>query len=193
MNGISKGVETLHHDFARLRGVLLEPDKIEQYSPITLVTFVDEQYKKALLLAAVSHFEQRMTAAMRLLLQDELVSGHPLGVLVYNAAINRKFYSWFSWTEDNEKGVNRFFGLFGGEFGTYARNRINADDDLKQSAGSFIRLGNLRNKLVHRDFADYYMNETAEDIYCWYRKSIKFVDWVPNVLRSYIDDIQIDP
>lgn len=191
MNGFD-GVETLYKDFAHLRNVLLEPDNVEQHSPIALAAFVDEQYKKALLLAAVSRFEQKITEAIELLLQDELVNGHPLAVLVYNAAIDRKFYSWFSWKEDNEKGVNMFFGLFGREFGVYARNRISADFTLRQSAGSFIRLGNLRNKLVHQDFADYSMNETVEEIYRWYQESIEFVDWVPEVLRSYINEIQTD-
>lgn len=194
MNGINEGIETLYKDFAHLRNVILKPDNnTEPYSPIALAAFVDEQYTKSLLLAAVSRFEQEMTEAINLLLQDELVNSRPLGVFVYKAAIDRKFYSWFSWAENNEKGVNSFFALFGTEFRTYARSRISADDDLRQAAGSFIRLGNLRNKLVHRDFAGYSMNETANDIYCWYREAIIFVDWVPSALRSCINEIQVDP
>ena len=183
-------VVVLHEDFKRLHNILWDKEHIERYGT-ALAGFVDVQYKKVLLLAAVSRFEQDMTDAISQLLQDELVNDHPLEVFVRNAAIDRKFYSWFTWTEDNEKGVHRFFSLFGKKFGKYARDRLNSNDCLKRSAGCFIRLGNLRNKLVHRDFAVYSMEETsAKDIYDRYHEAKEFVAWVPDVLRTYISEIR---
>lgn len=126
-----------------------------------------------------------------------MFNGHPLQELVYSATMRRKFHSWFTWDvkdaksiTDKTKGVNTFFGLFGNRYSTNAKKRLNADEDLKQAAGSFIHLGYLRNNLVHRDFATYTMKGmTVKDIYDLYQDAEKFVDWALENLQLYIGEL----
>lgn len=191
MNEINDGVETLHKDFTRLRDVLSESSNVEQPGPIALMTFVDEQYKKALLLAAASAFEAQLAETVRSLCRDCIAGSnlrsdtHPLLGLVDSKVISREYSKWFSWKAQN---ANTFFSMFGRGFSVYARAKVEQDEALDMSIQNFLTIGRERNNLVHKDFARFEMERSALDVYELYKSARCFVAWVPNVIRAYLDE-----
>ena len=107
---------------------------------------------------------------------------HPLVFLIDNKIIERQYHTWFDW---ERKNANRFFSMFGPHFKNYADKSVKNNDELRESISAFMEIGGERNKLVHRDFADFQMNKTSSEVYHLYKSATMFVDWFPNAIRKF--------
>lgn len=169
-------VDRLHDDLAALLIVL------HQTQEISLLSTVDDNWRKSLLLSAASHFERRMTGCVLTFVSGE-ASGNPLVTsFVKNKAVNRQFHTWFSWEETN---ANSFFGLFGAPFRTFMKEKVRTDSELSESIKAFLELGAERNRLVHQDYGTFWMEKTADEIYGLYKKASRFVEEFPNALMEF--------
>lgn len=147
----------------------------------SLAVAAGDNFRKALVLAAASYFEFRVSTCV-LEFVHERANGNGLIVgFVKNKAISRQYHTWFKWDETN---ANQFFGLFGSQFKQMMVERIKASDDLRASIRAFLEVGNERNKLIHQDFASFPLEKTLEEIYELYRQSLLFVDGLATHLRE---------
>ncbi len=89
---------------------------------------------------------------------------------------------YFDW---NALNANTFFAHFGEEYKKNAKERVEKDEGLKESIRAFLEIGSLRNKLVHHNYATFVLEKTADEIYRLYRVALKFMDFIPESLRSY--------
>ena len=169
-------VERLHDEFDTLRGFLQDNNGAH------LLPIVEENFPKALLLAAASHFEKRLTEAVKDFAREVTTADHPLVSLIETKAIKRQYHTWFDW---NTRNANKFFHLFGNAFYRRAKEAVDRDDVLDESIRAFLGIGRERNELVHEDFAGFQMNKTSEEIYGLYESATKFVDWFPQVIREF--------
>lgn len=149
---------------------------------ISLRSTADDNFRKALLLAAASHFEHCITdEVMRFVRECSL--GNPLvEALVHNKAVSRQYHTWFDW---DEKNANRFFGLFGRAFRDHMKARVRQNEELERSVEAFMEIGRERNRLVHQDFGTFSMEKTAQEIFRLYRQALPFVETVPTVFREF--------
>lgn len=169
-------VERLHDEFVELYDFLIENDGV------TLVSVVEENFPKALLLAAASHFESQLKKSMKDFVMEVTDDDHPLVSLIENKVIERQYHTWFDW---ERKNANRFFGMFGSRFKDHADSLVKKDDDLRKSISAFMEIGGERNKLVHQDFANFQMNKTSSEVYDLYKSATIFVHWFPNAIRDF--------
>ncbi len=147
----------------------------------SLVVAAGDTLRKALVLAAASYFEARVTRCV-LDFVDERASGDALVLsLVKNKAVNRQFHTWFSWTE---KSASQFFGLFGADFKAKMAAMVQASDRLRGAIEAFLEMGNERNKMVHQDFATFGLEKTLDEIYRLYQQAMPFVEGLPDYLRD---------
>ena len=169
-------VERLHQEFNDLRCFLQEKDGE------SLIPVIEENFPKALLIAAASHFERLLTEAVRGFAKEITTEDHPLVSLIEAKAITRQYHRWFIWDARN---ANAFFRLFGAAFEEYARDAVRRCDVLSDSIGAFLEIGRDRNLLVHQDFANFQIAKTSEDIYSLYLSATVFVDWFPEAIREF--------
>ncbi len=169
-------VERLHDEFVELHDFLVENDGV------TLVSVVEENFPKALLLAAASHFESQLKNSMKNFVMEVTDDDHPLVSLIEGKVIERQYHTWFDWESRN---ANRFFRMFGLRFKNHADSLVKKDDDLRKSISSFMEIGGERNKLVHQDFANFQMNKTSSEVYDLYKSATMFVSWFPNTIREF--------
>lgn len=147
----------------------------------SLAAAAGDNFRKALVLAAASYFEHRVSTCV-LDFVHEKTNGNGLVVgFVKNKAISRQYHTWFKWDESN---ASQFFGLFGSQFKQMMAARINASEDLRASIQAFLEVGNERNKLVHQDFATFSLEKTLAEIYALYRQSLLFVNGLDTHLRE---------
>lgn len=147
-----------------------------------LLPIIDENFPKALLPAAASHFEKRMKDAVEVFTREAASDGHPLVSLIQGKVIERQYHTWF---DRDRKNANRFFGMFGSGFRTYAEHVVGQNDELRESIRAFMEIGGERNRLVHEDFANFPMGRTSSEIYDLYRTAMTFVDWFPGAIREF--------
>lgn len=173
-------IERLHDDYLETHRFLIEKGA---FRPLTLV---EENFPKALLLAAASHFEKRLTDSVEVFTKESTRNDHPLVSLIQGKVIKRQYHTWFDWDKpQNVKSANPFFSMFGSDFKTHAERMVAQDDGLSKSILAFLEIGKERNMLVHQDFANYLMYKTSSEVYQLYRIAMAFVDWFPDAIREF--------
>ena len=148
----------------------------------------ESAFAKTLLIAAASYFEVRLIQ-MIIDLYLELTQGvEELAEFVRRQAIGRRFAQLFDWGSEESPGrnANSFYKLFGEGFSAHMRQRVREDRDLDDSVKAFLEIGNLRNQMVHEDYADFQLNKTVEEVYSLYSSSARFVDDFPDAIRQFI-------
>jgi hypothetical protein len=152
---------------------------LEGSGEVSLISSVDENFKKSLLLAAASLFEAEITAAV-LNYYHEVVDGNTLiPSIVKIKAVTRQYHTWFAWERNN---ANQFIALFGDDFKLYMKNFIE-ENELEIPIRNFMEIGRDRNRLVHENFASFSLEKTAEEIFNSYRSAYQFVRLVPKALK----------
>ena len=169
-------VDVLHEDFIALLSVLDEADEV------SLRAVADDNFRKSLLLAAASYFERRMTEIVLSFVEDATNRNLLVTALVRNKAVSRQYHTWFDWKASN---ANRFFQLFGGDFGDFMKRKTREDDEFDASVRAFLEIGRERNRLVHQDFGAFPLEKTTEEIHALYRRALCFVEAVPGALRAF--------
>jgi hypothetical protein len=173
-------VDRLHGEFSDLLGVLASVDEV------SLRSVADDNLRKSLLMASASYFEQRLTESVIGFVSDVTADDHVLTWLVRNKAVSRQYHTWFDW---EQKNANRFFALFGVSFCEHMKKVVKEDDKLARSIQAFLEVGRERNRLVHQDFGSFTMEKTGEEIYALYGTALHFVEWFPQAIKQYSDDI----
>jgi hypothetical protein len=154
---------------------------LEESSDLSLLNVAGDHFRKALLLAAASHFEHVLSEHVAAFIREQSNGSALVESFVRNKAIARQYHSWFQWDAAN---ANQFFGLFGKTFGGAMKKRIEESDDLQAAMKAFMEIGRERNKLVHQDYATFALDKTAAEIYALYQAATKFVESIPVALRE---------
>ena len=161
---------------------------LESANSLLLRDRVESAFAKTLLIAAASYFEVRLTQ-MIIDLYLEMTQGvEELAEFVKRQAIGRRFAQLFQWGSDESPGrnANSFYILFGDGFSAHMKQRVQEDRNLDESVKAFLEIGNLRNQMVHEDYADFQLNKTVEDVYSLYTRAARFVDEFPDAIRQFI-------
>jgi hypothetical protein len=143
---------------------------------------VEALLSKTLLLSVASYFESRITTAITEYAGQVCNSDEALTSLVRVKAIERQYHSYFQWREGN-RSVSPFFGMFGSTLKDLAKKELKSGE-LRSAVDAFLELGDLRNLLVHENFANYPLEKTADEIYALYSAAVGFVKYVEMKLSS---------
>src|SRR2546426_6662494 len=144
---------------------------LQRLSEPSLQVTAADHFRKALLLAATSYFEHRLSGSVLDFVRERTGGSVLVENFVRNKAIERQYHTWFMWEENN---ANHFFVLFGSEFRTTMSDRVKKSDDLRLAVRAFLELGNERNQLVHQDYATFPLEKTLEEIYSLFRQALPF-------------------
>lgn len=156
------------------------------HNEISLQSNFDSNFRKTLLLSIGSYFEDLIKNHILEFAEEQARAAEPLIEFLKNKAIERQYHTYFNWDKRN---ANAFFGLFGSGFKGFMEVEINKESDLQVSISAFLELGEIRNQLVHQNYATFPMDKTVEEIYKLYQKALLFVEAFPKKLRVYLDNI----
>ena len=165
----SDRIENQYKDAKDLFNYLMDKDEV------SYATYIDDVYKKVLLLSAASYFEKTISTTLIDFANKAGKSDIRLAYLIQNKVIQRQYHTFFNW---DSKNSNQFWGMFGDEQKERARSRIDQDEQIKDAEIAFLKLGKQRNLLVHENFAEQVINDTVDDIYNNYRRACIFIDFI---------------
>ena len=160
-------------------------DYLQSTDDTSLQIRIEAAFVKALLLSASSYFEDRMTSGIMQVFKYGTNGSDVLVSFVRIMAIERKYHQWFDWRARN---ANRFFGAFGPAFSEYLKQKVSSDPTFDDSIKAFLELGNLRNQLVHENFALFKLEKTVAEVFVQYEKANKFVEGFLSEIQQYIND-----
>lgn len=146
---------------------------LQAQAQLSLQVVAADHFRKALLLAVASHFEERVCQIVLDFVRQRANGSSLIENFIKNKAIARQYHSWFDWDKPN---ANKFFAFFGSDFRQTMSSRIGASPEMQDSVRAFLELGNERNKLVHQNYVVFPMEKTLEEIYKLYNDALPFVD-----------------
>lgn len=167
-------ITSLHDEYSEL---------IEFYKSNNQVSFemyINDTYKKSLLLSVASFFEATITKALHDYVDKKSRQTPEIVALVDNKALKRQYHTFFNWDGNN---ANQFFGLFGEDFKQRAREEIRSRA-LDDAETAFMSVGRERNRLVHQNYVEAQINDTFEEIWVKYTKACNFVELITDLLSS---------
>lgn len=170
-------IDKLYEDVKELLSFLEEKEEI------SFLNTIDKNFRKTLLMASASYFEDRFKFTLKSFVEDASKDNRLLVEFVKNKAISRQYHTYFDWDAGN---ANRFFALFGDTFKNYMKSQIKDNDELNQAIKAFMEIGGERNRLVHQDFGAFQIEKTADEIYKLYKSALLFVERFPANLKSFI-------
>lgn len=177
----SERIERQYYDSQELFGYLMGKGEI------SFATYIDSVYKKVLVLSAASYFESYISSLILQFANDVSNKDKRIVKLIESKVIERQYHTLFDW---KSKNTNAFWKLFGEETKEKVRNTIHNDEVLKAAEQSFLSMGQLRNMLVHENFAEYDVNLTVGEIYAKYKSACTFVSFIKTVLNpDYIKSL----
>lgn len=115
------------------------------HKQVTFEMYINDTYKRSLLLSAASYFETTISKAIYDFAGLRSHNNPEIVALVNNKAIQRQYHTLFDWDSNN---ANKFFRLFGEPFKQKARLQIK-EKGLTDAEVAFITIGRERNILVH--------------------------------------------
>lgn len=174
----SERIKRQYQDSQELYTYLLDKGEI------SFATYIDNVYKKVLVLSAASYFESKISELIFKYAITASGSDKRIVTLIESKVIERQYHTLFDWKANN---TNTFWKLFGEATKDSVRQKINNDEKLKAAEQSFIDLGRQRNLLVHENFAEFDVNTTVEEIYNKYLQACNFILLIETVLDpSYL-------
>lgn len=131
---------------------------------------LNRSYHKHLLLAAASSLEDEVKSLVSDIFERN--GNDRLSAFVSKRVMARSYHTLFDWDAGSAKG---FFTSFGEVCGRRFRAELQKDQDLKEQTDAFLRLGQLRNQLVHNDYASALVELTPSEIIGKYNLALLFV------------------
>lgn len=155
-------VESLYEDYLGLVGDL------SGSSPSGLAA-LNRSYHKVLLVAAASSLEAQVKQIVKSFFTTE--GRMEFGTFVEKTVMARHYHTLFNWDGGKATG---FFTSFGEVSVLRFKMLLAEDDDFKREHDAFMRLGSLRNQLVHQDYASFSLDDTPEELISLYRSAVRF-------------------
>lgn len=146
----------------------------QENKQISFEMYINNIYKKALLLSAASYFEFTITKIIHDYVAETSQNNMELIAFVDNKTLNRQYHTLFNWKENN---ANQFFGAFGESLKLSAKNMIK-ERGLIDAEVAFMEIGRERNNLVHRNYVEAVVNSTFEEIYEKYLRACQFIEFL---------------
>ena len=175
-------IEELHNDHRSL------VDYLQSNGQLLLQSRAQDAFSKTLIVAVASYFEVRLTQAIVDLYLEATGPIDILAQFVKRQAIGRRFSQLFNWGNESRhsQNANGFYRLFGSGFADYMIQKVRDDESLDDSVKAFLEIGNLRNQMLHEDFADFQLNKTVDDVYSLYQTATTFVERFPIEIRGFM-------
>lgn len=139
---------------------------------------MDNKLKKILLVSAASFFETKVTELLIRFFGLKTDNSNEIVSFLKKKALDRQYHSLFDWDKNN---INKFLGWFGEDFKKQAMEEIK-EQELEFAARAFMRLGDLRNQLVHKNMATFFIEQTNEEIYDLYKQALRLIDYLERKL-----------
>lgn len=154
-------------------------DFLERRGEISLASAVEDAWRKAVLLAAASNHEARITNLLLRFAAAASNGNSTLTNFVEKKALKRQYHSLFAW---DRKNVNQFLGLFGETFKSDFSKLVESSDALRTGIASFLYIGEGRNRLVHDNYAVFSMDETAREVVAKFEEAETFLETLEHAL-----------
>lgn len=170
-------IDTIYNDNKALL------DFLEQHREYSFKSNLDNLFKKNLIMASASYFEDSIKNMIIDFISKEANSNDQVLSFLRSKGVERQYHTYFDWKTPS---ANPFFGLFGESFKNDILQNIRGDEALKKSVSDFLELGQLRNRLIHENFVTFYIDKTTDEVYNLYKSAEIFVSYLSTVFVKYL-------
>jgi len=169
---LSTRIEAIKTEYLELR------EFFRTNGQISFEVYIDNTYKKTLLLSVASYFESLITELIIGYARYSSNGDEKIASLIELKTLNRQYHTFFDWEKQN---TNKFFSYFGDATKEKARTLLQ-QKGLVDAEKAFLSIGRERNKLIHNNYAEAIINFTFDEIYNQYVLACKFIEFIQEML-----------
>ncbi|KWT82468.1 HEPN domain-containing protein [Candidatus Magnetominusculus xianensis] len=161
---------------------------LDEHRVVLMKSDLDSNYKKALVLAAASYYEDLIMRIITDLVNKHTNNNDIVYSFIKNKAMARQYHTYFNW---REKNTRQFIGLFGSNFSKEIRIIIDKRTELQEAENAFMDISSTRNVLIHGNYIENeaVKDKTVEEVYVLYKKGRAYVDFLRKI---FIDEEEYD-
>jgi hypothetical protein len=148
---------------------------------VSIASDLDSKLKKHLIVAAASYFESEVCSMVERFAGSASNGNPAIIALIKKKVLDRQYHTMFVWDSRN---ANSFFSMFGEPFNAWCRLAVKGDSALEDAMIAFLELGEMRNQMVHRNFANHAIDKTSEEVFHLYQKARAFLKFVQEKLQE---------
>jgi hypothetical protein len=148
---------------------------------VSLAQTAQNLFAKSLLLIAASHFEARLKQVVTSGIAARSRNDPYINTFFKIRGISYQYHAWFDWDKGN---ANKFYSFFGKEFADAMKVIIDADETLSECVTSFVKIGDLRNQIVHNNILVFKLNDTPAQVFERIKMADLFISLVEKVFTS---------
>ena len=146
--------------------------------------FIEEIFRKHLILSSASHFEFRISNAIETHAKGIANPDGCVFALIKHKALKRQYHTFFEW---DKLKLGAFTTLMGESLGSKLKT-ISSEDPGKLEAGAFLEIGQMRNALVHNNFVSFQCEKTSLEILELCKRAESFVARVESLLGQPVQE-----
>jgi hypothetical protein len=145
---------------------------------VSLAQTAQNLFAKSLLLIAASHFEDRLKNVVTSGVAARSGNDPYINAFFKMRGISYQYYAWFDWDKGN---ANKFYSFFGKQFAEAIKSTIEADEALSECVTSFVKIGDLRNQIVHNNILVFKLDDTPSQVLERIKMANAFISLVEKV------------
>lgn len=168
-------IDGLISDHERLLQHLLDTGETSYHATL------ESTIPKVFLIAAASWMEDQVKQILLDFFKETTHSNEATQAFIRRTVIDRGFHTLFDW---DARSPSRFFANFGEEVKKTSADLYKNDAGYAAECSAFLELGDLRNQVVHRNYASFTLEKTSGEVGDLYRLANKFVARLPQLLRG---------
>lgn len=140
------------------------------------LTALNRSFHKHLLVAAASSLEFSVKELIPKLFGE--YGNEPIKNFIDKNIFSRSYHTLFDWKQKSAAG---FFKGFGDDCAKAFKDRLKGEDFSNQHQ-AFMEIGNYRNEIVHKDYAQYSLNLTPREIFEKYELATQFISQMESIV-----------
>ncbi len=130
------------------------------HGEVSLAQTAQNLFAKSLLLIAASHFEDQLKHVVTSGVAARSGNDPYINTFFKMRGISYQDHAWFDWDKGN---ANRFYSFFGKKFAEAMKSAIEADGNLSECVTSLVKIGDLRNQIVHNNILVFKLDDKPDE------------------------------
>lgn len=170
---MSEKIELHFKEFEEINGLLVDIGRVD------LSTSYSNVFAKTFTLLCASFFESEILKLLQAFVEQ--YSNHcAVKDFIINKTLKRQYHTLFDW---NSNSIESFLGLFGDEFRSVVKNKLQDNDEMKSAIQNFMQIGRYRNEITHKNILSYTYDKTPKDVLDMFKNALKLLDFFYEVFE----------
>jgi hypothetical protein len=153
---------------------------LDSENEISFRSCFDDTFRKILLLSSASYFENKVLGIIEDFINKK-ANDEKIRSFIQSSKMKDRYFKLFDWRDRKPQNCD-FLHAFGKDFYNSVKADLKDSPDLEMQIKAFLEIGDIRNNMVHENFAIFPMDKSPGDIYLLHQNAERFIIYIEKKL-----------